>query len=119
LAALGAWKDVHGVDVWSLKRVKHAVNLSLDVDIAIIVLIALDIKRQTEGELYTHGICLPVSYIIEPIQAPKSLRPNTPSRLRHGCILLLPLSASSCSSPSPSLSSTLVRNIPQFKQTMK
>jgi hypothetical protein len=50
LAALGAWKDVHGVDVWSLKRVKHAVNLSLDVDIAIVVLIALDIKQRREGD---------------------------------------------------------------------
>ncbi|ETW80963.1 ABC transporter [Heterobasidion irregulare TC 32-1] len=38
LAALGAWKDVKGVDVWSLKRLKAAIALSLILDIAQVVL---------------------------------------------------------------------------------
>ncbi|KAF8267679.1 hypothetical protein EI94DRAFT_1729904 [Lactarius quietus] len=34
LAALGSWKDVKGVEVWSLKRVKVAIILSLILDVA-------------------------------------------------------------------------------------
>ncbi|KAI0661121.1 hypothetical protein C8Q70DRAFT_932186 [Cubamyces menziesii] len=45
LAALGGWKDVHGVDVWSLTRLKHAVFFSLALDIAQVVLLALAITR--------------------------------------------------------------------------
>lgn len=41
LAALGAWKDVHGVEVWTLKRVRVGVTLSLLVDIALVVLLGL------------------------------------------------------------------------------
>ncbi len=34
LAALGSWKDVKGVEVWSLKRVKVAILFSLILDVA-------------------------------------------------------------------------------------
>lgn len=34
LAALGAWKDVHGVDVWSLNRLKVSFAFALTLDIA-------------------------------------------------------------------------------------
>ncbi|KAI0072708.1 hypothetical protein K474DRAFT_338651 [Panus rudis PR-1116 ss-1] len=41
LAALGAWKDIQGVDVWSLKRVRVSITVSLLVDIALVVLLGL------------------------------------------------------------------------------
>ncbi|KAL0956110.1 hypothetical protein HGRIS_002278 [Hohenbuehelia grisea] len=44
LAALGAWKDVNGVDVWSLKRVKYSLGASLLLDIPLVVLLGLIIK---------------------------------------------------------------------------
>ncbi|TFK54285.1 hypothetical protein OE88DRAFT_1675841 [Heliocybe sulcata] len=44
LAALGAWKDVKGVDVWSLKRVKLGVATALLLDIAQVVLFALSVN---------------------------------------------------------------------------
>jgi ATP-binding cassette subfamily B (MDR/TAP) protein 6 len=39
LAALGAWKDIHGVQVWSMTRLKLAVLVSLGLDIALTVLL--------------------------------------------------------------------------------
>ncbi|KAI0785526.1 hypothetical protein C8Q75DRAFT_794509 [Abortiporus biennis] len=44
LAALGAWKDIHGVDVWNLKRVKYAIGAALGLDVALTVLLALTIE---------------------------------------------------------------------------
>ncbi|KAI9457421.1 hypothetical protein F5148DRAFT_1287661 [Russula earlei] len=38
LAALGSWKDVQGVDVWLLKRIKVSVFLSLALDVAQVLL---------------------------------------------------------------------------------
>ncbi|KAI0249585.1 hypothetical protein BJV78DRAFT_1129371 [Lactifluus subvellereus] len=38
LAALGSWKDIKGVEVWSLKRLKVAIFLSLVLDLAQAVL---------------------------------------------------------------------------------
>lgn len=35
LAALGSWKDIHGVDVWSMTRLKLAILVSLGLDIAL------------------------------------------------------------------------------------
>ncbi|KAI0058695.1 hypothetical protein BV25DRAFT_1901938 [Artomyces pyxidatus] len=45
LAALGTWKDVKGVDVWSLKRVNVAVFLSTVLDIAQAVLYGVSIPK--------------------------------------------------------------------------
>jgi len=45
LAALGAWKDVHGIDVWALKRLRLAVVLSLGLDIALVVLLGLHSRQ--------------------------------------------------------------------------
>ncbi|KAJ7647506.1 hypothetical protein FB45DRAFT_1100989 [Roridomyces roridus] len=39
LAALGAWKEISGVNVWSLRRVKSAVAASSALDLALVVLI--------------------------------------------------------------------------------
>jgi hypothetical protein len=44
LAAFGAWKDVHGVEVWFLKRVKASLAISLVLDIAQVILIGLSIR---------------------------------------------------------------------------
>lgn len=40
LAALGTWKDLHGVPTWDLKRVRLSVALSLVLDITLVVLSA-------------------------------------------------------------------------------
>ncbi|KAJ2913474.1 hypothetical protein MD484_g6942, partial [Candolleomyces efflorescens] len=46
IAAIGAWKDVAGADVWSLKRLKLAIFTSLSLDIALVVLLGLEIHLQ-------------------------------------------------------------------------
>ncbi len=45
LAALGAWKDIHGIQVWSLKRVKVAITASLAFDITLSVLMAFRLQH--------------------------------------------------------------------------
>ena len=45
LAALGAWKEVRGVDVWSMKRFKVSIFRALALDIAQVVRLALAITR--------------------------------------------------------------------------
>ncbi|THV06790.1 hypothetical protein K435DRAFT_834092 [Dendrothele bispora CBS 962.96] len=45
LAALGSWKDVHGIDVWTLKRLRLVVFLSLGLDIALVVLLGLNSRE--------------------------------------------------------------------------
>ncbi|KAJ7209547.1 mitochondrial half-size ABC transporter [Mycena pura] len=44
LAALGAWKDIRGVDVWSMKRIKFTVAISSALDLALVVLLAKTIR---------------------------------------------------------------------------
>ena len=44
LAALGTWKDLHGVPVWSLKRIKAAIGLALLLDIAHVILLGFTTK---------------------------------------------------------------------------
>lgn len=44
LAAIGAWKDVQGVDVWFFRRVSLGITWSLLLDIAQVVLLGLAIK---------------------------------------------------------------------------
>ncbi|KAK7692857.1 hypothetical protein QCA50_004492 [Cerrena zonata] len=45
LAALGTWKDVHGVDVWNSKRLKLGLGGSLVLDIALVVLYGLTFQN--------------------------------------------------------------------------
>ena len=45
LAALGSWKDVKGVDVWSLKRVKVSIILSLILDVVQVVLYGTSMSK--------------------------------------------------------------------------
>ncbi|KAJ7675100.1 ABC transporter type 1, transmembrane domain-containing protein [Mycena rosella] len=44
LAALGAWKDIRGVDVWNMRRIKLAVATSSCIDLALVVLVAKSIR---------------------------------------------------------------------------
>lgn len=44
LAALGAYKDVSGVNVWSFASVKYAILLALLLDTALVVLLAVTFK---------------------------------------------------------------------------
>lgn len=46
IAVIGAWKDVSGVNAWSLKRLKFALFTSLSLDIALLVLLGLEIHLQ-------------------------------------------------------------------------
>jgi ATP-binding cassette subfamily B (MDR/TAP) protein 6 len=48
LAALGSWKDVNGVKVWTLRRIKLAVAFGLLLDAGLVVLLGLKI-RDTNG----------------------------------------------------------------------
>ncbi|KAJ7755708.1 mitochondrial half-size ABC transporter [Mycena maculata] len=52
LAALCAWKDIRGVDVWSLRRIKLAVTTSSILDLAIVVLIAIATTARFNGGLH-------------------------------------------------------------------
>jgi ATP-binding cassette subfamily B (MDR/TAP) protein 6 len=47
LAALGTWKDVNGVEVWSLKRLKVAIFLSLVLDLAQVVLYGTSMPKDS------------------------------------------------------------------------
>ncbi|KAJ6603106.1 hypothetical protein B0H10DRAFT_1957867 [Mycena sp. CBHHK59/15] len=44
LAALGAWKDIRGVDVWSMKRIKLSVATASALDLAIVILMAKSVQ---------------------------------------------------------------------------
>ena len=46
LAALGAWKDIHGVEVWLTKRVRIGVTLALFLDIAQVVILANTVQSE-------------------------------------------------------------------------
>jgi len=48
LAALGTWKDIHGVTVWLMRRIKVAVTATLALDLTLVVLLALHLRQ---GEL--------------------------------------------------------------------
>ncbi|KIK67026.1 hypothetical protein GYMLUDRAFT_92865 [Collybiopsis luxurians FD-317 M1] len=45
LAALGTWKDLHGVRTWDLKRVRLSVALSLVLDIAFLILFGFNSRQ--------------------------------------------------------------------------
>ncbi len=57
LAALGAWKEVQGVDVWSLKRHKYAIFVALALDIAQVALLSLSITREFPFSVYPSLVC--------------------------------------------------------------
>lgn len=49
LAAYGAWKDVHGVQVWTLKRIRLAIAVSLALDTTLAILLALRLRSGAQG----------------------------------------------------------------------
>jgi len=51
LAALGTWKDVHGTEVWSLRRIKVATTVTLFLDIGLTVLLGLSLRHKDNGVL--------------------------------------------------------------------
>ncbi|CAL1708342.1 unnamed protein product [Somion occarium] len=54
LAALGTWKDIKGVDVWSSKRVKFAINAALVLDITQVVLFGLHFQKSLSIKWLLH-----------------------------------------------------------------
>jgi len=52
LAALGAWKDIQGVEIWGLKRLKVAVTAALALDITLTVLLALGLRKGGNSECH-------------------------------------------------------------------
>ncbi|KAJ7078899.1 hypothetical protein B0H15DRAFT_859656 [Mycena belliarum] len=68
LAVLGAWKDIRGADVWSMRRIKLAVATSSAIALALVVLIARSL-RLDEGSRFpiTHasvGILFPAFRVL-------------------------------------------------------
>jgi len=49
LAALGTWKDNHGTEVWSLRRIKVAIIATLFLDICLTVLLGLSLLHRDDG----------------------------------------------------------------------
>ncbi|PFH52007.1 hypothetical protein AMATHDRAFT_57687 [Amanita thiersii Skay4041] len=47
LAALGSWKDIHGIEVWFMKRLKFAIFLSLGLDIVLVVLLSMVLNHES------------------------------------------------------------------------
>lgn len=50
LAAVGSWKDIQGVEVWSLKRIKATIAATLGLDTALVILLGLQIKFLKDGK---------------------------------------------------------------------
>ena len=44
LAALGTWKDIHGVHVWQFRRIKFAIALSLAADISLAAFLVFHLR---------------------------------------------------------------------------
>lgn len=51
LAALGSWKDIHGLKVWSMWRIKAAIAAAFALDVALVILLGLRIQSTRKCEL--------------------------------------------------------------------
>lgn len=58
LAALGAYRDVNDIEIWSRKRVKAAIFVALALDIAQVVLLALSVNRGKRKSAFASAGCL-------------------------------------------------------------
>lgn len=58
LAALGAYKDVNNIEIWSRKRVKAAIFVALALDIAQVVLLSLFASRGEHRYAFASPECL-------------------------------------------------------------
>lgn len=56
LAALGTWKDIQGVDVWFLKRIKLVIAIVLGLDLVLVVLLGVSMQalrnRKTSCQIH-------------------------------------------------------------------
>lgn len=77
LAALGAWKEVNGVEVWTRKRVKSTVGLTLLLDIALTVLAAITLKISHDKSKCMHSSTSIISQIAETLSS-HSATPHIP-----------------------------------------
>lgn len=73
LAALGAWKDIHGVPVWSLRRIKVVIGAALAFDIILVVILGLRLQNGMIGTPNFH-----FNELILPPPAPPHI-PEKPS----------------------------------------
>jgi len=55
LAALGAWKDINNIQVWSFNRVRLAITFALALDIAQVVLLAPSVKTRGMYTAWHYG----------------------------------------------------------------
>ncbi|KAF9529277.1 hypothetical protein CPB83DRAFT_852990 [Crepidotus variabilis] len=53
LAALGSWKDIQGVQVWIMKRIRVAIAASVALDITLAVLLALSLRNEDPKHVYS------------------------------------------------------------------
>lgn len=49
LAALGTWKDIHGSEVWSLRRIKVVAIATLILDMALTILLGLSLLHRNDA----------------------------------------------------------------------
>ncbi|KAI0696736.1 hypothetical protein BC835DRAFT_1405891 [Cytidiella melzeri] len=63
LAALGAWKDIQGVQVWFFRRIHFAVTWALLLDIAQVILIGLALKKPLHPVSLAH-LAFPVFRVL-------------------------------------------------------
>jgi hypothetical protein len=70
LAALGAWKDIHGVPVWSLRRIKVVIGAALAIDIVLVAILGLRLQNGMIG--------IPNFHFNELILPPPSAPPHIP-----------------------------------------
>lgn len=64
LAALGAWKDVQGVDVWFRKRVKASVAAALILDILLAIFLALNLSKKDSSSSLPLRVILQIIFPI-------------------------------------------------------
>lgn len=93
LAALGSWKDIQGVDVWFLKRIKAVIALALALDIALVVLLGISMralqKCKSSRQIQSLFLSL-ISFLLVPSHMPiRSLLHLTFPAFR--VLLLVPL----------------------------
>lgn len=81
LAALGAWKEVNGVEVWTRSRVKSTVGLSLLFDIAQTVLVGIVLKLDHDHHRCTYRSKSAVLHFID--STPLLAQPHIPE-IRFG-----------------------------------
>jgi hypothetical protein len=114
IAVVGAWKDVAGAGVWSLRRLKLAVFISLALDIALISLLGLEIHLQ----LYRMSF----PFYIWSHYPQQIVQPRTSRKIQSPCRICFtyssPLSVSFCWRPCLACSLLLAQCTPPCRHPM-